>query len=151
MFDARPRPSGATAFFTVSLAERGQSVLTDHFDLLTASVALTRRVKPFYADAWVVMPDHLHCVLTLPEGDTDFAGRWRTIRRRFTRRLPRGAVPGPVWRHQVLEHPITDMSEYVDCVRACWFDPVRHALVKRPEDWCFSSIHGEVAVDRSVA
>jgi len=32
---------------------------------------------PFHIDAWVVLPDHLHCIWTLPAGDDDFSMRWR--------------------------------------------------------------------------
>jgi putative transposase len=34
-----------------------------------------RRAHPFTVDAWVVLPDHLHCVWTLPPGDDDFSTR----------------------------------------------------------------------------
>ena len=149
--DTQPRPNGASAFFTVSLADPGGARLTDHIGRLNAAVALTRRVRPFYADAWVVLPDHLHCVLTLPVGDTDFAGRWRTIRNRFARRPIAGAGPGPLWHDDIQEHRIADMADYADRIRACWFDPVHHALAARPEDWAYSSIHMEVDEDRSAA
>ena len=33
----------------------------------------------------VALPDHLHAVWTLPEGDTDFAIRWRLIKSGFSR------------------------------------------------------------------
>jgi len=66
----RPFQTGATIFFTVNIADRGQSLLTDQISLLRKSVKEARQDRPFRIDAWVVMPDHMHCVWTLPEGVT---------------------------------------------------------------------------------
>ncbi|MDD5580727.1 MAG: transposase [Methylobacter sp.] len=62
-------------FFTVNLLERQRTLLTDHIDLLHASVRRVRRLYPFHIDAWVVLPDHLHWVLTLPPDTDDFPVR----------------------------------------------------------------------------
>ena len=71
---------GGSYFFTVNLLERQRSLLTDHIDLLRDSVRRVRRLYPFDIDAWVVLPDHLHCVLTLPPDTDDFPLRWRLIK-----------------------------------------------------------------------
>lgn len=55
-----------------------------------------RARAPFYIDAWVVLPDHMHCLWTLPEGDTDFPGRWRAIKTAFSKSLPIGESQSPV-------------------------------------------------------
>lgn len=67
---------GGCFFFTVNLVERKLSLLTDHVELLRAAFRGTRRRHPTTIDAIVVLPDHLHTVWTLPEGDADFAMRW---------------------------------------------------------------------------
>jgi putative transposase len=72
------------------LARRGNDVLTRHIDQLRNAVRITRRTHPFTIDAWVVLPDHLHCVWTLPEGDADFSTRWRLIKTIFARSVPIG-------------------------------------------------------------
>jgi len=61
--------TGGCYFFTVNLLERQRTLLTDHIDLLRDSV---RRLCPFRIDAWVVLPDYLHCVLILPPDNDDF-------------------------------------------------------------------------------
>ncbi len=86
----RPRVPGATVFFTVALAGRGSDLLVREIGLLRAAVRATRAERPFGIDAWVVLPDHLHCVWALPEGDADFSTRWGAIKGRFSRSL-RGA------------------------------------------------------------
>jgi len=86
----RPRRPGATIFFTVCLADRGATLLTDCVDDLRLCVAQTRAERPFRIDAFVVLPDHLHAIWTLPEGDCDYAVRWGAIKARFTRRIRDG-------------------------------------------------------------
>lgn len=57
---------GGTYFFTVNLLERRKSLLTEHIDLLRDSVREVRRRFPFTIHGWVVLPEHLHCVIELP-------------------------------------------------------------------------------------
>ena len=90
----RPRVPGATIFFTVCLAARGGSLLIDEIYRLRSAVGLTRKGRPFHVDAWVVLPDHMHCIWTLPAGDTDYALRWGAIKSRFTRSLRDGCRVG---------------------------------------------------------
>ncbi len=71
---------GGTYFFTVTLLDRqGNNLLTRHIDLLRQAFKAVRENHPFKIHAWVVLPDHLHCVIELPEGDADYATRWRLI------------------------------------------------------------------------
>src|SRR2546428_13508722 len=77
---------GGTYFFTVNLLERsGNDLLVRHIDRLRDAVRHVRANHPFTIHAWVVLPDHLHCVIELPPGDTDFATRWRLIKIRFSK------------------------------------------------------------------
>jgi len=139
-------------FFTVALQDRGGQLLVDHIQRLREAVALTRAERPFHIDAWVVLPDHLHCVWTLPGGDGDFATRWRLIKSRFSRALP----PGPlrpshvarqergVWQRRFWEHHIRDDADMAAHVGYCWHNPVKHGLVEKPEDWPYSSVHRDL-------
>lgn len=83
----RPHIPGATVFFTVALAARGSTSLTREIETLRDVVKTTRTERPFHIDAWVVLPDHMHCIWTLPEGDSDFSTRMGAIKARFTRRV----------------------------------------------------------------
>ena len=84
----RPRVPGAFVFFTVALATRGSDLLTREVDPLRDAVRRTRVERPFGIDAWVVLPDHLHCVWRLPDDDADFSTRWKVIKARFSRAMP---------------------------------------------------------------
>ena len=92
----RLRVPGAAVFFTVCLAERGSSVLVDDVVRLRAAVRATMVERPFGILAWVVLPDHLHAVWLMPEGDSNYSVRWGPIKARFSRDVRRaGFTPPP--------------------------------------------------------
>jgi putative transposase len=70
---------GGTWFFTVTLADRRSKALAEHVEALRLAFRTARRERPFCIDAIVVLPDHLHAILTLPPNDADFSGRWQRI------------------------------------------------------------------------
>ena len=148
----RPKVSGACLFFTVALQARGTNFLVDHVATLRSAVVATKAERPFQIDAWVVLPDHLHCVWTLPGGDHDFSTRWRLIKSRFSRALPAGNLRRShivrnergVWQRRFWEHHIRDAGDMAAHVSYCWNNPVKHGLVERPEDWAYSSIHRDL-------
>lgn len=152
----RPRIPGATVFFTVALADRGSDLLVRQVDQLRRAVAVTLRQRPFGIEAWVVLPDHLHTIWTLPEGDHDFSTRWRLTKSQFSRGLPRGPLrPSHVtrqergiWQRRFWEHHIRDEADFAAHVRYCWMNPVKHGLVERPEDWPWSSVHRDLRSGR---
>ena len=79
--------AGGSFFFTVNLAERRLELLTQYIDELRTAFRETRRHHPFTIDAVVVLPDHLHAIWTLPDGDADFSTRWMLIKSYFSRGL----------------------------------------------------------------
>lgn len=91
----RPRHPGATVFFSVALARRGSMVLSCNVDHLRDAVTRTRKERPFGIDAFVVLPDHLHAVWTLPPGDCDFSARWGAIKARFSMSMRRAGFTPP--------------------------------------------------------
>jgi putative transposase len=84
----RSRVPRGTFFFTVNLLDRRSNLLVTRIDALREAVRHVRARVPFHIDAWVVLPDHLHCLWTLPEGDANFSGRWRAIKTALTKSLP---------------------------------------------------------------
>src|ERR1700688_1567329 len=57
---------GGTFFFTVTLLDRRSSVLVERIAALRSAFRAARNERPFAIDAVVVLPDHLHVVMTLP-------------------------------------------------------------------------------------
>ena len=152
----RPKSPGASIFFTVALADRGSDLLVREVGRLREAVEATRAARPFGIDAWVVLPDHLHCVWTLPEGDADFSTRWGAIKGRFSRGLGAGRIRSShaarwekaVWQRRFWEHHIRGETDFVAHVRYCLANPVKHGFVERPEDWPYSSIHRDIRLGR---
>ena len=142
--------AGASFFFTVNLAERRLRLLTEHIEDLRAAFRETRRRHPFAIDAMVVLPDHLHALWTLPEGDHDFSTRWQLIKSTFSRALAPGerisasrAAKGErgVWQRRFWEHTIRDESDLVRHIDYIHINPVKQGLVTRVRDWPYSSFH----------
>ena len=80
---------GGTYFFTVNLAERKRTLLTDEIDTLRIVLNRVKKQHPFQLNAMVVLPDHLHALLTLPLDDSDYSTRWALIKSGFSRQLPK--------------------------------------------------------------
>ena len=144
---------GGCFFFTVNLLERRQRLLVDQITVLREAVAATRRSHPFAIDAFVVLPDHLHTIWTLPPDDRDFSTRWRLIKSRFAKALPKRERLSDVriargergiWQRRFWEHLIRNESDYARHVDYCYINPVKHGLVKRVRDWPYSSFHRDV-------
>ena len=65
-------------------AERRTDLLVRKVAALREAVQATRAERPFGIGAFVVLPDHLHCVWTLPEGDSDAPTLWGAVKGRQT-------------------------------------------------------------------
>ena len=141
---------GGCYFFTVNLLQRDKTLLVDHIDLLRSSVRWVKQRQPFQIDAWVVMPDHIHAVWTLPEGDSDYSSRWCEIKKRFSKGMPYGEARSLVrlhkgergiWQRRFWEHTIRnddDLKHHIDYVHQ---NPIKHGLVTDLKDWPYSSYH----------
>lgn len=147
--------AGGTWFFTVNLLQRqGNHLLVREIDLLRHVVKQVRQKHPFHIDAWVVLPEHLHCVLTLPDGDSDFSLRWRLIKSAFSRALPKVERISEVrqkygergiWQRHYWEHLIRDELDFQRHVDYVHVNPLKHGLVQRVCDWPYSTFHDHVA------
>ncbi|MEQ1739785.1 MAG: transposase [Methyloglobulus sp.] len=71
---------GGTYFFTVNLLERKRRLLVERIDALRNAFRIVKQQRPFRIDAIVILPDHLHCIWTMPPDDCDFSTRWRLIK-----------------------------------------------------------------------
>ncbi len=155
----RSKEKGATFFFTV-VTHRRENLLCgkDNARLAGESFDHVKRQYPFEMDAFVLLPDHIHCIWTLPENDNDFSTRWRLIKSYFSKRFddktkcsisPSRASKGEqgIWQRRFWEHNIRnddDFNKHVEYIHYN-YNPVRHGLVKSPVDWAYSSFHSYVS------
>ena len=146
---------GGKYFFTVVMHRR-RPILTTALGhrLLRQAWRDTAARLPFQTDAVCLLPDHLHCLWTLPEGDKDFSSRWRSIKTAFTRGfLESGGRRGQrtaaqrrrgragIWQERFWEHRICDDNDYARRFDYIHYNPVKHELVTWPEEWPWSTYH----------
>ena len=132
--------NGGTWFFTVNLQDRRSHLLTSKIYHLRSAISEVNKVKPFHINAWVVLPEHMHCIWTLPENDADFSSRWREIKKHFTRSLSAQHV----WQPRFWEHTIRDARDYCQHVDYIYINPVKHGWAQQVKSWPFSTFHRDV-------
>jgi len=145
----RARIAGGTYFFTVALRDRRADTLVRHVGLLRQALRCVQTARPWRTDAMVVMPDHLHALWTLPDLDSDYAGRWRAVKSRFVRSLRQAGVgvrsnakgEADVWQRRFWEHLIRDEEDFARHVEYIHFNPVKHGHVAHVADWRWSTFH----------
>src|SRR5258708_3827683 len=136
------RPGGSY-FFTVTLADRRSTALVDHVGALRDAFREVRRERPFSIDAVVILPDHLHAILSLPSGDADFPGRWRRIKGHFSgglmvrgiamKRRSNGDLA--LWQRRVLGNPLRDESGFGGPPAYIHFNPPKQRPVCPARGW----------------
>lgn len=131
----RARMAGGTFFFTVNLANRNADTLVRYYDEFRSVVHTVKQAHPFSIVAMVVLPDHLHTIWRLPEGDADYPTRWSLIKAGFSRRIPAEERVRParqakrergIWQRRYWEHQIRDdldLARHVDYIP---YNPVKH-------------------------
>ncbi|WP_275097362.1 REP-associated tyrosine transposase [Sedimenticola hydrogenitrophicus] len=154
----RANTEGASYFFTV-VTYRRQTLLCNEKirRALRQAIEAVRVDRPFEIDAWVLLPDHLHCIWTLPLGDADYATRWGMIKRTVS--LACGADYGrpewinaskrkhresTLWQRRYWEHRIRDDRDFSRHMDYIHYNPVKHGLCVRAVDWPYSTFHRHV-------
>ena len=145
----RYRVRGGVYFFTVVLKDRRSDLLVRHVDILRKAILNVKEVYPFEINSIVVLPDHIHAIWTLPEGDDDFSRRWNLIKGNFTKRVNEyhrnikkdNRNEYNLWQSRYWEHMIKNEIDYEKHVNYIHYNPVKHGLVKRIREWRYSSFH----------
>lgn len=158
---------GGTFFFTVVSYQRRPVLCEEAIRrALRQAIHAVQSERPFNIDAWVLLPDHLHCVWTLPPGDSDFSTRWAMIKKNATkttvgcvsrtvsnnarsvRSAHRGSSlsrnrrnEGLLWQRRFWEHTIRDHEDLKRCIDYVHWNPVKHGQVSNVTDWPFSTFH----------
>ncbi len=146
---------GRTFFFTVVTFNRQRFLCFKESRIaLRKVIEEIRLLKPFEIDAWVLMPDHIHCIWSLPEDDVDYSKRWGLIKSGFTKIVGKRLVgnshstksrirkkEGTVWQRRFWEHKIRNEKDFENHCNYIHYNPVKHGLVSSPKDWVFSTFH----------
>ena len=151
----RSRTPGGTYFFTVVTYQR-RPILTqlESREILRQVIHEVRKSHPFTVDAWVLLPNHFHCLWTLPEGDEDYSKRLGLIKASFSKKAKqlfhrekwmnqskKQHRESTIWQRRFWEHKIRDDRDYQNHMDYLHYNPVKHELVKRVKDWPYSTFH----------
>lgn len=151
----RANTTGGTYFFTVVTYLR-QKILTDEYirQALQKAITETQEKHPFTIDAWILLPDHLHCLWTLPKDDANFSKRWGIIKRKVSLACAnqyknekwltpskRKHRESTLWQRRFWEHKIRDENDFEKHVDYIHYNPVKHGLCEQPKSWPYSTIH----------
>jgi putative transposase len=149
----RARITGGTYFFTVVTRRRLPLLASaPAVSALRDSLAAVMARHPFTMDAIVVLPDHMHCIWTLPQDDGDFSARWRLVKTRFSlacRRAQRESILPPTlwkggqspWQERFWEHLIRDQADFNTHCDYIHYNPVKHGLAQSPSEWQHSTFN----------
>jgi putative transposase len=145
----RVKIAGGLFFFTVALADRSSDLLVREVDRLRRSYNTMQERLPFETVAICVLPDHLHSLWQLPEGDADFASRWSLFKSAFSRGLPPALRSESkiakrekgIWQRRYWEHAIRDEKDFERHIDYIHYNPVKHGLATRAVDWPHSNFH----------
>ncbi len=155
----RAKTEGGTYFFTV-VSYRRRNILCDGpiRAALKSAIQDVRSIHPFHIDAWVLLPDHLHCIWTMPVNDADFSLRWAMIKRSVSKqcgglfhrqdwmsRSKSRRKESTIWQRRFWEHQIQDDEDYRRHMDYLHYNPVKHGYVAMANDWVYSSFHRYVA------
>ncbi|MBW4546731.1 MAG: transposase [Symplocastrum torsivum CPER-KK1] len=121
---------------------------------LRTAIETVRQQYPFSIDAFVLLPDHFHCIWTLPSGDSDYSTRLRLIKGYVTKQCGNHLDLPPVvsasrqkrgeqnlWQRRFWEHVIRDEDDFTQHCDYIHYNPVAHGLCQVPQQWEFSSLH----------
>ncbi|KTD18727.1 Transposase and inactivated derivatives [Legionella lansingensis] len=146
----RSTVAGATYFFTLNLQNRKSTILINHIDKLRFAFKKVQVNHPFKIDAIIILPDHLHLMMTLPIGDVDYSKRLNLIKGMFSRQIaPYESISlsrqkkreREIWQRRFWEHCIRNNADYEQHINYIHYNPVKHHYVSSPSRWPYSSIH----------
>ena len=140
---------GGTYFFTVVTQERRPIFKEEKsIEILRDVFKVVMEASPFHVEGIVVLPDHIHCIWTLPKGDHDFSKRWKGIKYRFSLRYKGSFVKSDsmkkkkekgLWQRRFWEHLIRDQEDFNRHIDYIHYNPVKHNLARRALEWPHSS------------
>lgn len=144
----RAHVPGGYYFFTLVTHKRKPFFAEpEYVDRLREGFKRVMERHPFRIDAVVILPDHLHTIWRLPEGDSGYSLRWRLIKHYVASGISVGISQRgekQVWQRRFWEHVVRDESDWRRHVDYVHYNPVKHGLVCRPSDWPYSSFHRAV-------
>ncbi len=140
--------AGGLYFFTLVTYKR-RFLLCEQQALLRLKAAFRYAIikQPFRIKGLVILPDHLHFIMQLPENDDAFSVRLQLIKYYFsvgTKGITNNRREKCIWQKRFWEHYIKTEEELYNCLDYIHYNPVKHGYVKKPYDWAHSTFKQHV-------
>jgi len=134
---------GGSYFFTVVTHQRIRILSRpDHVIRLKSAFDKIMKKRPFIMEAFVFLPDHIHCIWRLPPGGSDYSTRWRLLKGYFSVGIDKPANNRGeriIWQRRFWEHLLRDEEDWSKHMDHIHHNAVKHGYVRSPEHWSHSS------------
>ncbi len=154
----RLKTPGGCYFFTVVTYKRQNILISPEArKILREVIKEVKKDYPFEIDAWILLPEHIHCIWTLPDGDYDYSKRWGLIKAGFSKQAKalfyrpelinkskRKHRESTIWQRRFWEHEIRDQNDFNQHLEYIYWNPIKHGHVANVKDWPYSTFHRDV-------
>lgn len=138
-------------FIACRLLRRRRMLGEGEFECLARVVGERRETHRFLLTAWVFLPDHWHAIL-YPRFPLTPSRVMESIKVASTLRLNAGRKEsGLLWPPRFFDRALPSVKEYWEKVEYIHQNPVRAGLVRRAEDWPWSSAQEYLGTVRAAA
>lgn len=148
----RDKTKGGCYFLTFNLQDRQSQLLTTHINEFRQAFKKTKQHQSFELNAMVVLPDHVHLLITLADDNDNYANIVANLKANFSRQIPKleseNISPSRadkkergLWQRRFWEHRIRDDNDYKQHVDYIHYNPVKHGYCSQPTEWKYSTIH----------
>ncbi len=126
-------------FVTVDLLRSRSKLEQRDFARLATSLARMRQKQRFVLTAWVFLPDHWHAIIYPPYA-VSISRAMSAVKVSSTIAINRARhEKGELWQERYFDHALRTVKDYWETVEYIHLNPVRRGLVKRPDQWKWSS------------
>lgn len=111
-------------------------------DLFFRTLLEVMEIHPFEHLAYVILPDHFHCLIKSDHPSGNFSIIMHSIKRNFTRNYKVAhsiQQPLSTWQRGFWDHVIRDEKDFEAHLDYIHWNPFKHGYVKKPEDWQYST------------
>ena len=141
------------SYFITMVTQGRNPILVDHITLLRDSFKRSKQRYDYQLDAIVILPDHIHMILT-PKNPHEYSKIITHIKRSFVYGLDASLKEkaklqlspssykrklSGIWQKRFYEHTIRDEKDWLKKMHYIQHNAVKHAYADRWEDWKYSS------------
>lgn len=141
------------SYYITIVTHKRIPILIDNIELLRESFSKSKKVFNYRINAIVVMPDHLHMVIT-PEKSEEYPKIIGYIKSYFSRHCDNAYFKEvtqsssrykkrykPIWQKRYYEHTIRSEKDMIEKIIYMRNNPVKHGWTDTIEKWKYSSFY----------